>query len=310
MSKQIIPIVFSSDHNYAMPLGVVIQSLVDNKKEGYIVEINILDGGLTMEDKKKLNTFINDEIKIKYINININNFSKLPENGYFTLAVYFRLIAPELLPYDKILYIDCDMIILVDIKTIYDLDLQGHVLATVPEMSGPYLAKYFFRSISRYFNAGFLLIDSIKWKKFNVFSEGLKVKDVIFNFDQDILNHIFEKEWLELDRSFNFQVSSIIYNENKIDAKIIHFIGAKKPWQYISYNPYKKYFIKYLRKSPWKDYKYPDKNVKTWFKRTIIMVIVFIYRHVIKKVLPAFMIIKLKDFMWVIFNFKRHLIKK
>ena len=49
-----INIVFSSDNNYAQYMGVAICSIFENKKVGYLIDIYVLDGGISEDNKSKL----------------------------------------------------------------------------------------------------------------------------------------------------------------------------------------------------------------------------------------------------------------
>ena len=149
------------------------------------------------------------------------------------------------------------------------------------------------------------MIDIEKWKERNIFEEAIKINDVVVTADQDMLNHIFEHDWLELDCFYNFQVSSIMFNDKKADKKIIHFVGKRKPWQYVSYTPYNKYFWHYLRKSPWKDYQYKDKKIKFLIQKIGIFIIVFIYRNSIKRLLSPKMLVKFRIGVCFMFEQKK-----
>ena len=58
-----------------------------------------------------------------------------PVNGHVTIASYFRLLLPELLPSssDRVLFIDADTIITSSLDELWQTPLHGKALAAVPE---------------------------------------------------------------------------------------------------------------------------------------------------------------------------------
>jgi len=45
-----------------------------------------------------------------------------------------------------------------------------------------------------------------------------------------------------------------------------------KPWFFLDPVPYKKLYWRYLKKTPWKDYEYPDLNLKGFFERAAYII--------------------------------------
>lgn len=307
-SKIIVPIVLAVDHFYAMPLGVTITSILANKKPGSIFKIYILDGGLDTNDKQKLEIFDQGEVSIEYLKVNTEDFRLFPEKGYLKRSTHYRLIAPEVVGHKKIIYLDCDIIVNTDLVDLYSVDLKNHVIAAARDLSEDYLKKYFFRPIYRYFNNGVLLIDTKKWKEENILK---KFVDFIKNnnfktrcVNQDIFNHLLEDKCLEIDKSFNFQLDKHQVWDRHAKINIFHFVGSRKPWHYIYNNKYKKYFLNYLRLSPWRDYKYPDKNFKTFLQRYLLEPIFVFLKKLVKRIAPKTIFKILKNIFWYFCNLR------
>lgn len=301
-NKIIVPVALSADHFYAMQLGVTITSIRAHKTPGSIIKIYIIDGGLAAADKEKLEVFNQGEITLEYLKVDIGRFSSFPVKRHWQPTTYYRLLAPEIVPHEKIIYLDSDIIVNDDLANLYQIDLENHVLAAVRDASENYVRKYYFRPICRYFNAGVLLINKRLWKEKDVWARALNFikseADKIKYVDQDILNHLLENDWLEIDRSYNIQLDIHQPWERGRQIKILHFVGERKPWHYLYGNRYKKYFIKYLRSSPWRDYQYPDKNFKTFFQRYILEPVFIFIKRMIKRWAPDNLLLILKNIFW------------
>ena len=64
---------------------------------------------------------------------------------------------------------------------------------------------------------------------------------------------------------------------------IIHFPAAIKPWHFMSINPYKKEYWKYLKMTPFRDYHEPDKSIKNAFKKCFSYIVFQIIIRAVKK---------------------------
>lgn len=173
--------------------------------------------------------------------------AKLPTNARFPAIVYGRLLLDQLLPpeVERVIYLDCDIMVRRPIEALYDIDLEGKALAAVADAfhDGIKLGRDIrtkqspFDSAEPYFNSGVLLIDRRALGKADI---GARIpeleKDGVLAklyFDQDLLNYIFRDQWLELDWRFN------LINPRKshetLGAHILHFTGTSQPWNLINH---------------------------------------------------------------------------
>lgn len=295
-------IVMSSDNNYAQNMGIAILSILDNKNPDYKIIFHILDGGIFEDNKIKLHLIVSqkNECQLNFIKIDKSFFKDFHEKRHLKISSYYRLLAPTIISANRILYLDSDIIVTKDLLSLYFTDLKGHMIAASRERSCEYVKKYFFRPITNYFNAGVLLIDTKKWieqdiwHKVIAFNNDRENERKIKYADQDILNHLLEDDWLELEKSYNFQLDKHqSYDANNL-AHIFHFVGSLKPWHYLYNNRYKELYIKYLKISPWSKYKYSDYNFKNIVKKRISKLL-FLSRKKIQKYIPKKITLNIKN---------------
>ena len=163
--------------------------------------------------------------KMPYLDKNSPNWNN--EWTWMTLA---RLEAHKILPEDRVLYLDCDTIVDLDIGELFDTDLKGNVLGACRE---PARCKNPFV----YFNAGVLLMDLKKLRE-GIGDEMLKMANTrkLGCPDQDTINLLCQGRILELDPIYN----SSDWTAQPVGTKIIHYAAVKKYWTYRLFASYVK----------------------------------------------------------------------
>ena len=194
----IIPIVFAFDKNLTMPASICICSLLTNADADTFYDIYILHSGDLENSKKQL-----EDIQLYFSNCNItfrvvnNEFLAAYEIRGITIAAYYRLLIPELIPeYDKILYSDVDVIFREDLSKYYNIDITGYYLAGVDNGSAlrPQVQKYVKETLGidhkfGHFYSGNLVINSKKIKEDNIISQFRELaKKKFHQQDMDIIN--------------------------------------------------------------------------------------------------------------------------
>jgi len=282
-------------------MGVALCSIFENKKDGYKIDVYVLDGGIKEDNKNKLK-ILEDRynFKINYITIDTSFFKDLYISEHITQATYYRIMIPELIPnIQKILYLDCDIIANNDIKELYDINIDNYFFAAIEEKDEftiNRIKKLELPINSKYFNAGVMLINIKKWKQSNSSKDIInfikKNKDKFENcyfiaWDQDALNAIMYDKWLNISFKYNYIESFLrIYPleianiEDKI--LIIHYTNLK-PWNYLCLHPLRNLYFYYLNKTPWFYNKYKDKNLKKMMIKFIELIIIFIFKEKIIK---------------------------
>ncbi|MBD2493031.1 glycosyltransferase family 8 protein [Nostoc sp. FACHB-280] len=274
-----ISVVCTIDNNYAQHCAVMLSSLFqNNKNEDFTVYI--LTDGLSSENNYKLNKFLSQSNKkFQIINIDKSLLRNAPISHHISLATYFRLFIPQVIPsnIDKVLFLDSDMIIRQSIDELWqkNIDNYSHA-ATIAVGMDEHPTAIGLPKNSLYFNAGLMLINLKYWRDFNIFDRGCELisqqPEKLQWHDQDTLNILLHNSWLPIDLIWNSQVfmddkelpiSSVYhdryeklnYAKAKSDPKIVHFVGggSAKPWHYACKHPFKHEYAKYLQDTPWKD---------------------------------------------------------
>ena len=262
--KEIIPIFFATDDNYVPYLDVTLASLIENASNDYFYDIHILNTGLNYFNKFKISQRDRDNVSIKFDDISkdIEFISKKFQNIYhFSLATYYRLFIETLFPqYSRILYLDCDIVVLGDISKLWTTDLEGNMVAGVVEgfVAGTKEFREYAKNAvglnpDKYINAGILVIDLDKFRENKVeknFTELLST----YNFDtidpdQCYLNFLCKDKIKYLPCGWNFTSA---YNQAEGGMNIVHYALAKKPWQFDGVVN-EEYFWQYAQKSHFYD---------------------------------------------------------
>ena len=176
-------------------------------------------------------------------------------------GIMFRLYLPQLLPetVDKIIYLDSDLIINMDIRELWDIPLQGFSLAAVKDPLSPFAQGFaaYIRDVlemdsAQYFNSGVLIMDIARIrKKRELFGECQEFfqKHTTFFPDQDLLNMLFKDDVKHIDNKYN---CFFIKNENHpIGPKIYHYNAAVFDFsnQWLMFTDL---YFHYWDKTPWR----------------------------------------------------------
>lgn len=243
--KKIIPIFFATDDNYAPFLVVCLKSLLANCSKEYDYKFYVLTTNLAQKYQDDLKAVVGDSATIEFVSLK-NELDKLQGmfhlRDYYSKETYYRFFIPDLFPqYEKVLYLDCDTIILGDIAELYNTDISDYYVAAAPEevmatikVFGDYVEKALGVPVEEYFNAGILLINTKKFRK-NQIAE--KFVDLLKHFtfrvtqDEDYLNVLCKGHSKILDLGWN----KTAYKNPDFDdknLKIIHYKINWKPWHY------------------------------------------------------------------------------
>ena len=276
-NKKTINICFTADNNYIKPLSCAIVSILKNIKETTDLHIFILECNISDENKNKILSLKNiRNCEISFIKINPSVFCDFPDFSdnllsYINKTAYFRFLVADLLKnIDKILYLDCDVIVLSGLEELFMQDITDFYIGAVEDIAFYFDILCSIKSFDIYVNSGVLLINLKKWRQDNICNKLFDVVkeygDKLYYHDQTAINLVCKGKIKLIDLSYNLQVFTFYYITNllyhpqkkkikqaKKYPKIIHFTGINKPWN--GYCPFRKYYLKYEKLIPF-DSKY------------------------------------------------------
>lgn len=263
-----IPIAFITDNNYFMPTMVAIQSLID-KKEDSDPQIYILGINLCLANERFLNNYQNNESNIIYHPVAFSLYEDFitKEGQYVSIAALVKFQLAELFPeFDKLLYLDSDIIIRHSLQPLYDTDLENNYAAVVKDLMAIKQKDNERLGLNTYFNSGVLLLNCKKIREEHLFEKLLKEKrnnTALHYMDQDVFNVIFNNNVKFINVINNYQTyygNLNIVNINmhfersyasqkSLDKEIIvlHLAGRCKPWNSKSVNYYEEW-LQYYKK--------------------------------------------------------------
>ncbi|WP_455667557.1 glycosyltransferase family 8 protein [Phocaeicola sp.] len=302
----------NTDDNYAQHCMAMLCSLFENNKEETIA-VHVLCNTLSdvyRTSLKKLADAYSQSIKFYSVDEmpleNVQFRSKRP----LTKAAYYRLLLSSILVgIDKVLYLDCDMIILGKIRDLFELELDNYALAAVLD-SMPYSEKHQ-RQLNLPINAscfcsGIMLINLEYWRKHDVESQLLdfarRKRNPIYLHDQDVLNYVLHNQWFMLSPKWNHNPSGISYsicfkpyhNADMIyTPSVIHYCSnVFKPW-YKGPCPGRKYYMCYLKLS---NYPHPQ-FVELSFGRYICLHYYYVRQMILKlrPIMPKLIVMLISD---------------
>lgn len=277
-------IIFATDDNYAPFLGVAIYSLLKSNQEDtentYTdkISIYILDMDISDVNKEKLKKTI-EIYNCEIIYINTTKIQKYLEekitNPVRSLATYYRLFLPSLLPLnvEKVIYLDCDSIIMSSLKELWDTEISNYDIAGVLDIISPKVKLKVGLSIDEsYFNAGMLLINLKKWRNENKEEEMINFilahNGNVCYHDQGTINGVCKDKKI-IHPKFNVMTPFFVMSVNQLKRyHNIHSYYTQKELDEATKNPVFCHLTPYLTDRPWvKGNFHPLKNLYLKFQK-------------------------------------------
>lgn len=278
-------ILYCFDEAYSMVAAVSMLSLVKKNKN---IIIHVLAINISLQCKEKFSNWLSEmDVKIFFYDVTdlLIPLGKAFEGRNVNIATFGRLFAASVLPekIDKVLYLDCDTLIIDSLCEISNFNMRDYSIAAVYDMSLPPVGakrELGYKENEIYVNAGVLYINLNYWREYDLEK---RFVDYCMNYpdttylDQDAINLICHDSLLLLPAKYNmtFITSEIpfknairmldrnfylYYDEQEFTISqkspcIIHFAGELfgKPWYTESKIKYTDYWRQLRLQTPWSE---------------------------------------------------------
>ncbi len=241
----------------------------------------VLHDGFSDEQKRKLNG-------CEFIKIDPSYLTN-DHRGDLTVGAYFKLFVEKLTDFDRVLYLDSDLVVLDDLEPIFSyrgpVAARREMYTLAHEFSDPESVKRRegLTDQSFFLNSGVMLLDPRYWAAEKILDQCFEIArsygwEFFKNADQGILNILFHRygRFTELPREYNYCLwpdmacslySHTIKNKRNLRAPVIltrtqqrlAAMGLPGPWKrgvsarVVHWNG---------REKPWKNESLEDKKVK------------------------------------------------
>lgn len=253
-----VPIIMATDIYYLPQTSVTMLSVLENGDKRFKYKFYILmPDGIVARNMSVIENVIRKypNASVEYINMG-NRFSDATLNiSHITSPTFYRLNAPSLFPqYDKIIYLDSDVVVDGDLHEFYSLDIENYYVGGVKAASyhsvkngnATYCKNNGLPAIDQYINAGVILLNLKTLREDDVEKEfEIRVKKGFRSQDQDVINGacyghikllpykyncmITKYEGVEEQLLNCFRMQEILEAHNR--PITIHYAAEEKPWK-------------------------------------------------------------------------------
>ncbi|SFH88648.1 Lipopolysaccharide biosynthesis protein, LPS:glycosyltransferase [Selenomonas ruminantium] len=258
--------------NYTKYVGASMCSIFENTKEWVTVHF-LHDYTLSTDNRRMLMQLVRSYgqqiVFYDFERLFKKRFEELEANNEWmksylkpgvSLAIWYRLVMGEALPnVNRVIYLDADTIVNLDIAELWGEKTGQNGLAAVPDkvIQEGHFSRMVEKGLypeERYFNSGVLLIDMEKFRQEDQLmergAEFLKKNELVDYPDQDILNYFMGKDCRLLPDKYNTLVSwEMAQKRENVGECIYHYAGQR--YAIDAVNNYHRLFLTYFTKTPW-----------------------------------------------------------
>lgn len=270
-------IVCICDEAYVQHAAVMLHSLFKTN-ESKTFKIYLLTEGISNVSIKRMCQVVG-EGNLHIINVDLNRISALTsrtKHKSWSPIMYVKLLIPDYLPsdVDRVLFLDVDLVVNTDISSLYNLKLDGNIIAACEDYlyCGCNKKRLGLSDSDLYINSGVMIMNIRAWRdkiqKESMIDFLYSVQNVIEN-DQDAFALYFKDEitllptnqWNATTFFFERKPRILLKYVNELECVrkepyIIHFCEPVKPWYRECKHPYRYLYEKHLRETPWSKCKF------------------------------------------------------
>jgi lipopolysaccharide biosynthesis glycosyltransferase len=213
-----------------------------------LVHVHVFSDDLTSADVALLNETLRGagrNFSLEMHPVSTTHFVGFPSMSG-SWGPYFRLLVPQMLLAERIIYVDVDTVCHLDVSDFMALELGDHPAGFVAETTIRAAPDH---SVTDrlpndgdkpYLNSGVMVVNRKLWLERQVTErcvEFLKGGEAHY-WDQSALNYVLLGDWQPLDARFNFISNRrknwpSLCDESQLKGKLIHFVDNPKPWDFL-----------------------------------------------------------------------------
>lgn len=278
-------VLFCASTDYYQYLGAAAVSLAEHGSAHRNINIHVL----SMDRDPRQESLLRLSLEpFGNVDLRFHFYGGSDLDGFFVdwrikREAYLRLLAPVLLPPEirRVLYLDCDVIVLDRLDDLWTADLKDKAAAAVPD-----ILISCFDSVRgpRYVNSGVLLMDLAKWRDRDYTSKLLEYahdhRDWLEYHDQDTLNSVLGDDILRVGYRWNLQAIIYRFSKKRLgplfeaveaarrDPAILHYVSDQKPWQHCAQVPRKRDYFRCQRRTAWRGIvpDLPSARARLWYR--------------------------------------------
>lgn len=298
-------ILYASDNHYADILGISILSLLENNRECDDIKVSIINDEISDENIRNIESIFKKYGREFPIFKKVRSIQEVLHmdvyEDRFSRTQFARLFLEDIVDEneDRILYMDCDVIVNGSLKDLWNMELNGKVGAALADaFSSLYRGNIGLQPNDLMFNSGVMLIDMKQWRKQHI-GHQLRAfirshRGMVQQGVQGVLNAILSSKMQVFSPRYNlvtnyaafeyedmlvYRKPTSIYSKKEIekakdDPCIVHYTSSflvARPWEEGKEHPYKYLWNRYHEMSPWKEEIRKEKRMKKWKRIYVIM---------------------------------------
>jgi lipopolysaccharide biosynthesis glycosyltransferase len=214
-----VVIALASDERYFPGLYCAVASLLSYLDSTRRVDLKVLDGGVSSASIAKLSALVdrfNGTARLEFVTVDWSVFRDATLGPGQSRIAYCRMLLPQLLDVQRVIYLDCDVLVFRDLSELFDGELSsGKVIAAVHDSETLTLADDSANLANAmclprdgaYFNSGLMLLDLTQLRKSRFTKQSVdflaKQKGHYRFHDQSAINFLLHGKIVALPEHWN-----------------------------------------------------------------------------------------------------------
>jgi lipopolysaccharide biosynthesis glycosyltransferase len=246
MSSSVIHLAVASDARYLTGAIGTLSSIRLAVPLEFGIRVIFLHDRLSQEEQQRVHRAmakLKRGAEVEFMRVD-DCFASFPAFSFGSNMAYARLVLPEKVVMERLIYIDVDILVLKDLSELLFMELPatgvGGVAEKIIAEDMPEVQPVALDPEQPYLNSGLLVLDLNKLRRTGVFAKAL---EILRNYpescrwhDQSAINYALNGEARVLDPSWNVQSQYFFFDPIEVMPRLaersvnVHFTSKAKPW--------------------------------------------------------------------------------